>query len=220
MENNRTIEKVNFSFGFTVGCFVAFFILALAMPSYFEKPWDTMWTSGTSIFGTIVGSVVGGVIAYSIAIKQATMQQEKEHEKEKQMQKRYAERLNTELIAVKGKIQDLGKLLEGEDFENMAQEISKGESPFIEGILLFSNQIETELLMQLRTNLIDLEYTDIHKTVEKTLQIKQMTLNIPEQKSSIYIKLSLDRVQSLTEEVVIEIEKLTPMSERETTNPL
>lgn len=50
-----------------------------------------------------------------------------------------------------------------DDFEELSKEISKENPEILEGIIVLISQIETDLLLQLRSELFDIRYVDLHK---------------------------------------------------------
>ncbi|PAD69924.1 hypothetical protein CHH83_05825 [Bacillus sp. 7586-K] len=198
---NKSFSFINFSFGFSTGALCSFFIIVIVIHEKFEKPWDTFWTTAIGFFGTIIGSIVGGIIAYNISLSQLKFQHSKETEKERLIQERYAERINEEILSNKEPIRKINELLNKfkNDFNTLAIEISKGNTTIIEGITLFSSEVEIDTLNQLRTQLFDIKYAHLHKRIDRHLQIKQLAGNIRDQNTPDFIEITLGKLLNLTE---------------------
>ncbi|PFT45907.1 hypothetical protein COK72_14150 [Bacillus thuringiensis] len=62
------------------------------------------------------------------------------------------------------------------------------------------SQIETDLLLQLRSKLFDIRYVDVHKKIELLDKIKKNVGNLQKQKVPMYIDITLKRLLNLSEE--------------------
>ncbi|MFC4323664.1 hypothetical protein [Litchfieldia salsa] len=205
----KLVNWTGISFGFSVGLFSTFLFSVTFLSEKFDKPWDIFWSALNAIIGAVIGSLIGGTIAYSVAMYQINAQHRREEEKEEKSQKMIASRILNELIvnlpAVK-RINGMLAELSG-DFLGLAQEMANDNKEITEGLTVFNNQIEVDLLLQLRTNLVDMKYIELYKSVELLDQIKKTTIYITNQKIPDYISYSLERILFLTNEYISLMDK-------------
>lgn len=203
MKNKKLLHWTNISFGFSVGIFSSFFIIVVFLTSYFDKPWDTLFTVTMGIVGPLIGSLVGGFIAYKIAFNQIEFQQEQQKKIEMELQENYASLIKTELEKNDNSVKKLNELLSEfeKEFMEIAKSITEGKQ-VTEGILTFVNQIETDMLLQLRTNVFDTKYISLHRNIELLVQVKEISSKLHYQSTPEYINLSLKSLLKLTNEYI------------------
>jgi uncharacterized membrane-anchored protein YhcB (DUF1043 family) len=202
--NQKVVSWISLVLGFKVGLLVTFLFTVTILNEFFDKPWDVFWGTLNSIAGALIGSLLGGLIAYLISIKQTKFQSELVEQNQKKAQHTLAERIKNEVqnnLSAVSKLHSL--LVESKgDFQELSDAIAKGNIEVIEGILIYTNQIEINLTLQLRSNLIDLDYISLHKRIDWLEQIKNSGELLQKQKVPDYITITLKRLLKLTEQFI------------------
>ncbi|MFB5935533.1 hypothetical protein ACE8FZ_19930 [Peribacillus frigoritolerans] len=198
--NQKVVNWISLVLGFSTGLFLTFFITVTVLYDKFDKPWDVLWSTVNSIVGALLGSLLGGMIAYLVSIRQSTFQNELAEENQKKAQDTLSKRIKSELSNNTSPVTKLNRLLTEtkDDFPELSKYIAIGESEVIEGLIVYINQIEINLLIQLRNNLIDLDYIDLHKRIDCLEKIKNAGELLQSQKVPEYINVTLKRLLSLT----------------------
>lgn len=196
--------------GICIGLFGAFFYTISVFEHKFDEPWDLFWNALNSITGTILGSLLGGLIAYFVAIRQMNIQNELSKKSEIDSQTMLSTRIQNELKNNKKPVQNISALLDHVkgNFDGLSRAISRDDDEVREGLMVYINQIETSLLLQLRTDLVNLDYIELHKIVDTLDQIKKTGELLQSQKTPEYIHLSLKRLLKLSTEFSSSINSL------------
>ncbi|GGE81379.1 hypothetical protein [Priestia taiwanensis] len=201
---DKSLNRISFIFGLLIGTFCVVYLTVFFLQHKFEKPWDAIWTSSLGFIGTIAGSCIGGLVAYRVALGQIHAQTQNEKTKQEKLQDRLSSRIKDELQNNKKFIEDLKELLREmeNDFKELSVEISKENPEVLEGIIVITSQIETDLLLQLRSELFDIRYVNLHKRIEILDKINKNCENLQKQKVPAYIAITLKRLLELSGEYI------------------
>ncbi|MHA7963504.1 hypothetical protein ACX93W_05105 [Paenibacillus sp. CAU 1782] len=170
--------------GFSGGNLLSFFILVLLLQEgYFEKPLDSLWSGFFELSSSLLGGLVGGLTAYFVAKYQIKSQHEVDSKNKDNAQKIIFNIISEEMKMNHSVINDITDIIPDSDYERFllaTSLVSQGYTEVKEALHMLLSDLTLDFLMQVRSELTNYEYINVHKAIHHLLVVSKLGEKIME----------------------------------------